>query len=119
MTDPRVPASSSTPMSELNEVHLPAMLKRISELACVPSPFGYVVPLSVIVFPSPAAASPFDLSLSTGPKPFVAEVQARSLRYLVVGPPPAAVVNDHVLALASVFPDVSWTPLAPPTTVAV
>ena len=86
----------------------------------MPSPFGYVVPLSVIVFPSPAAASPFDLSLSTGPKPFVAEVQARSLRYLVVGPPPpAVVVNDHVPEFASVFPDVSLTPLAPPNTVAV
>jgi hypothetical protein len=45
--------------------------------------------------------------------------QARSLRNVVVAPLAAAVVNVHVRSAASALPAASFTPEAPPLTVAV
>src|SRR5262245_22362705 len=53
------------------------------------------------VLPSPAACSPLLRSRSTGPQPFVAEVQLRSLRYVTEpgggGEPPAVMVKVKAL----------------------
>ena len=78
-----------------------------------------MVPLSVIVEPSPAPLLPTDMSFSTGPQPLVAEVQLRSLKKLEVVPPPLAVVKVQVESEASALPARSLTPLLPPLTVAV
>jgi hypothetical protein len=82
-TEPRLPTSSSTPTVARRAEHEPPSARTTSDAAWTPRPFANVTPFKVIGPPSPAGSSAFDMLRSTGPQPFVAETQVRSLTYEV------------------------------------
>src|SRR5918994_6225931 len=81
----------------------------MSDAAWIPSPFWKVTDWSVIVRPSAAPDSPLDMSRSTGPQAFVADVHVRSLRYRVS----VVAVPKVAVSVASIDPAVKSCVRAP------